>query len=372
MNNQLRHYISIERDFFQELEGEIKEKITEKLGNFIRSVELIRPSRFISEAMKWSGIGRRKLDREKLFRAYLLKAEYNLPTTKVLIESLRTNTSWRLLCGWGYSEKIPSEATFSRAFEEFSQVELPSAVHEEIVLENLHEELIGHGSIDSTAIKARERACRRKKRIVRTPHKRGRKSKAEKALLKAKQTAEIQTRRLALQPYRSLPENLADLPQGCDKCGKQNSKGDTEWWTGYKLHLDVSDSGIPLSAILTSASVHDSQVAIPLMQMTAERVRVLYDLADSAFDAPEIKSFSRSLGHVPIIDPNKRRGKERELEPASKIRYNVRSGVERANSEIKDNYGANHVRVKGHLKVLCHLMFGVITLTVKQIFNYFA
>ena len=53
-------------------------------------------------------------------------------------------------------------------------------------------------------------------------------------------------------------------------------------------------------------------------------------------------------------------------------RYHVRTGVERANSEMKDNYGANHVRVKGHLKVLCHLMFGVLVLTVKQIFNYFA
>ena len=175
-----------------------------------------------------------------------------------------------------------------------------------------------------------------------------------------------------MQPFRTLPENLADLPEGCDKCGKKNSKGDTEWWIGYKLHLDVSDSGIPLSAILTSASVHDSQVAIPLMQMTAERVKVLYDLADAAYDAPEIKMVSEMLGHVPIIDPNKRRGEEMELDPASQIRYHVRTGVERANSEMKDNYGANHVRVKGHLKVLCHLMFGVLVLTVKQIFNYFA
>ena len=65
-------------------------------------------------------------------------------------------------------------------------------------------------------------------------------------------------------------------------------------------------------------------------------------------------------------------GDEKELEPASQVRYHVRSGVERANSEMKDNYGANHVRVKGHLKVLCHLMFGVLVLTAKQIFNYFA
>ena len=59
-------------------------------------------------------------------------------------------------------------------------------------------------------------------------------------------------------------------------------------------------------------------------------------------------------------------------EPASQIRYHVRTGVERADSEVKDNYGANHVRIKDHLKVLCHLMFGVLVLTVKQIFNFFA
>ena len=41
-------------------------------------------------------------------------------------------------------------------------------------------------------------------------------------------------------------------------------------------------------------------------------------------------------------------------------------------SALLFNYGANHVRVKGHLKVLCHLMFGVLVLTAKQIFNYFA
>ena len=26
--------------------------------------------------------------------------------------------------------------------------------------------------------------------------------------------------------FRTLPENLEDLPEGCDKCGKKNSKGD--------------------------------------------------------------------------------------------------------------------------------------------------
>ncbi|NCB09187.1 MAG: transposase [Bacteroidia bacterium] len=371
MNNLLERYITIEQDFFQELKGEIGE-VSGKLVNFVRSLEVVRPARFIPSGMKWCGIGRKMLDREKVFRAFMLKAEYNLPTTKLLIENLKSNSSWRLLCGWEYSSRIPSEATFSRAFAEFAKSELPDAVHEAVIVENLHNELIGHGSMDSTAIAGREKPCRKNTPKKKIKKKRGRKSRAERETLKKAEETEIKTRRLALQPYRTLSENLADLPQGCDKSGKCNSKGDTDWWVGYKLHLDVSDGGIPLAAILTSASPHDSQVAIPLMQMASERVRCLYDVADSAYDAPEIKQVSKLLGHVPIIDPNKRRGEKIELEPASKKRFNVRSGVERANSEMKDNYGANQVRVKGHLKVFCHLMFGVIALTVKQIFNYFA
>ena len=84
-----------------------------------------------------------------------------------------------------------------------------------------------------------------------------------------------------------------------------------------------------MAAVLTSASLHDSQVAIPLMQKVSERATVLYDLADSAYDAEDIKNFSRKLGHIPIIDINKRRSDAIPLSPAEKCRYCERSGVER-------------------------------------------
>ena len=109
------------------------------------------------------------------------------------------------------------------------------------------------------------------------------------------------------QKTRSLTENLADLPRGCDFGRKAGSKGYFEIWVGYKLHLDVIDGDIPVSALLSSASVHDSQVAIPLAQMTAQRVCSLYDLMDCAYDAPAIREFSRALGHVPLIEPHPQR-----------------------------------------------------------------
>ena len=61
------------------------------------------------------------------------------------------------------------------------------------------------------------------------------------------------------------------MPTACDVGSKKNSKGYKETWIGYKLHLDVACGQIPVSCVLTSASVHDSQVAIPLMTMTPAR-----------------------------------------------------------------------------------------------------
>ena len=125
--------------------------------------------------------------------------------------------------------------------------------------------------------------------------------------------------------------------------------------------------------------MHDSYAALPLAQITAGRLVNLYDLMDSAYDAPEIAQKSRDLGHVPIIDANPRRGGKAEADAeararrlvghplAEDIRYNERSSAERVNGALKDNYGGRFVRVRGPAKVYCHLMFGVLALTVEQL-----
>jgi len=121
--------------------------------------------------------------------------------------------------------------------------------------------------------------------------------------------------------------------------------------------------------------------AIDTAFSSAARVTNLYDLMDSAYDAPEITEHSASLGHVPIIDVNPRRDaelKERLRTEAraqrmagyqypEQRRFRERSTVERFNSRLKEEFGARHVRVRGHAKVLCHLMFGVLALSVDQL-----
>ena len=132
--------------------------------------------------------------------------------------------------------------------------------------------------------------------------------------------------------------------------------------------MDTGDGDFPVSAVLTSASVHDSQVAIPLAQMTAQRVTSLYDLMDSAYDAPQIHAFSAQLGHGPIIDPNPRRGEKIPLAPAQAQRFKERSAAERVNRLLKERYGGRGVRVRGAAKVMCHLMFGLVALTATALF----
>ena len=127
------------------------------------------------------------------------------------------------------------------------------------------------------------------------------------------------------------------------------------------------DGDIRVSFVLSSASLHDSQAAIPLAQMNAERVTNLYDLADSAYDAKEIREMSERLGHVAIIDHNPRRGEKRPFAPAEAVRYGERSATERVNSHLKDADGGCHVRVRGAIKVASHLAFGIVVIAAEQL-----
>ena len=156
MNDLPKLYFTMERYLFPMLEEEIGE-LTAKMKEFLRIVELVKPSRFITNALRWSGLGRPMKDREKLLRAFFLKAVYDLSTTKGLIENLKTNPSLRRLCGWEYRGEVPSEATFSRAFGIFAQEKVCDAIHAAIIRETYTDKLVGHASLDSSAIIGREK-----------------------------------------------------------------------------------------------------------------------------------------------------------------------------------------------------------------------
>ena len=97
MNDLPKLSFTMESCLFPMPEEEIGE-LTAKMKEFLRIAELVKPSRFITSALRWSGLGRPMKDREKMLRAFFLKAVYDFPTTKGLIENLNTNPSLRRLC----------------------------------------------------------------------------------------------------------------------------------------------------------------------------------------------------------------------------------------------------------------------------------
>ena len=185
---------------------------------------------------------------------------------------------------------------------------------------------------------------------------------------------------------------LEELPRHCSLGVKKGSSEHQQCWRGYKLHLDVADGQITISGLLTAASLHDSQAAIPLATMTAQRVTSLYDLMDCAYDANHIRAHSRSLGHVPLIAirgceapipkqvqaslrryhkrrqaPTRYARRQPPFTPAQEHRFQERTMVERVYSRLKDEFGARMVRVRGAYKIMAHLMFGILALTVDQL-----
>jgi hypothetical protein len=373
-------WINRQRSLLPGLDEEL-DPLTAKLEHLIIILDTLGLEAFVAPPSR--GRGRPPDDRPAIARSFVAKAVLTIPTTSALIERLQIDRALRRICGWERRSEVPSEATFSRAFAAFAAQGLPERVHEQLVRRHLHDHIVGHISRDATEIVAREKPCRRSSDDPPPPappkRRRGRPRKHE--VLPPKPLTRIEQQRT-----QSLDEMRAGLPTQCDVGVKRNSKGFRETWIGYKLHLDTANGIVPVAAILTAASTHDSQVAIPLARTSEQRVVWLYDLMDSAYDAQPIIDDCLAAGRVPVIDRNTRRDTALKAEIAAErarrrlinipdprdLTYNERTTAERANARIKDEFGGRYLRVRGHLKAFCHLMFGVVALAADSIVRLFS
>ena len=335
--------------------------LTEQEKRLVSILEIVQVERHVPRIVtRYRYPGRKPLDRQALARAFVAKALYRHPTTIDLHRALQSAANLRRICGFGGSDTLPSEATFSRVFAAFAAGSLGNVVHDALVAEYLSHELVGHISRDSTAIVGREKPAKKVAKEPKPRRKRGRPAKGE-------QREAATLKRMDRQVDQTAEEAIGELPIVCDRGTKQNAKGYKTSWNGYKLHLDTNDIGLPISALVTSASLHDSQVAIPLIKLTSKKVTYLYDLMDAAYDAQRIEETSWEFGHVPIVDRNGRGKEVVPMAPHEAERYKIRSCAERANSRLKEDFGASNVMVKGHSKVTLHLMLGVVVLFADQL-----
>ena len=261
------------RDNWCRFQGELFPEIQDAVGpllkkyqGFVMVLEIACPENFIFRTSQRNG--RPLCDRVNLVRAFIAKAHWDIPTTRDLVERLKVDRRMRNLCGWVLPGKVPSESTFSQAFAEFAESNIPGQIHKAMIEEATKQSIIGHISRDSTAIHAREKPtpkCKSDQKPMK--HKRGRPRKDEVRPPKAKTRLERQA-----SGEMTLEQMLDELPKVCDRGAKVNAQGFRNGWIGYKFHIDATDAGLPVSCILSSASLHDSQVAISLSDMTAQRV----------------------------------------------------------------------------------------------------
>lgn len=153
---------NISKELFPRIE-EVLPPLLEKQRDLIAVLELIRIENYAGK-LNSTFFGRPPKNRIAIARAFIAKAVYNLPTTRLLIEQLKCNEALRRICGWEYRRDIPSESTFSRAFNEFAQSDLLSQIHEELIKNQMQDRLVGHISRDSSAIEGNEKPAPVKKK----------------------------------------------------------------------------------------------------------------------------------------------------------------------------------------------------------------
>lgn len=272
---------------------------------------------------------------------------------------LLSDSNLRQICGF---TKIPSESTFSRKINALLKLDDADKNQELVIKKFLGNKIILHICRDSTAIKSREKAINNKKDVNL--------DNIKKCGTDFVCPKENDIPRIKRQISQTPEEAISEIPKKCQWGGKTNSQGNKSYWKGYKLHLDVTDFGVPITAVVTGAAVHDSQLAIPMEKITQERVSFLYSLMDKGYDATEIRNFIREQGRIDVIDFKKKRNGEKPVfDEVKSERYKIRTTVERSNSNLKDWLLPDKLCLRKSEAIIYVIKIVVLVLTFQQLLS---
>jgi hypothetical protein len=121
--------------------------LTPKLIDVIRVFEFVNIERFVPSSQGL--VGRPAEYRSPIARAFVAKAVLDIPTTEALIDRLQSDLSLRRICGFQNVFDVPGAWTFSRAFAEFAELNLPDTAHNLFIRRELGNQIIGHSLANS-------------------------------------------------------------------------------------------------------------------------------------------------------------------------------------------------------------------------------
>ena len=264
-----------------------------------------------------------RINYSAMIHALVARIIERIPTIKDLVRRLKYDFIFRLDCGFLVSDRVPSEASFSRLISKLQEHDALQSANQAVLIRAFQEGFIEDDTlaIDATHVEARDQALPSKKKQETEPKKRGRKSKAElEQWLKEKQECEanqsIFEKNIESQLDASLHELLEQMPLDPQWGIKKNSEGKNVFWFGYKAHLGVgTTSQYIFQSLLSSGNLNDGKAAIPLLKGVKEKLpflKILYATMDAGYDVePIYKQVLRNGAHA-IIAYNKRRESEVE------------------------------------------------------------
>ena len=269
-----------------------------------------------------------------------------IPTIKDLRKRLKQSTEFSMNCGFTGSDRIPSEASYSRLIQKLQNSAVFQETQDELIRQAFQEGFIDATTVamDATHIEARDRKPEKKtvdadELPTEVPKKkRGRKSKAEREQwLKEQMELEANRPLFEKKVEEQLPYTFEELneqiPLAPEWGVKKNSEGKNVFWYGFKGHLLVDcKSQYILTALLSSGNINDGKLAIPLLKALAEHhpyLSVSYVLADAGYDLVPIYRQSQAIGARALIDYNRRNeqpveGKDKYFRPLCKEGHSYR------------------------------------------------
>ncbi|MGG6313677.1 transposase [Paenibacillus macerans] len=226
-----------------------------------------------------------------------------------LVRRLKSSEEFRVQCRFTGSNRIPSEASYSRLIHALQQNGLLEKLQDRLVLSAMEEGFVSgtHIAVDSSIVEAwdcqfsesasKRRAARRSPKqnegpaaeqlqldmaesqtqpVSEQPKKpvypRGRVSAEEKE----RRSKEREAYEASLGPFEKKVEDmlsytydelLAALPRQAARCDKKNSKGRLTSWYGFKANVLVdTDRQYILSGVFSSANPNDQRMAILLLK----------------------------------------------------------------------------------------------------------
>lgn len=264
-----------------------------------------------------------------------------------LVRRLTSSEEFRVQCRFTGSNRIPSEASYSRLIRVLEQTSMLEKLQDTLVLSAMEEGFVTgtHLAVDSSIVEAwdcqfsenasKRRAARRAKKPSDAPaaqqlqldiaepepqpvnerpkkpvYPPGRPSAEEKERRRKERKAYEES----LGPYEKkieemLPytydELLAALPRHAARCDKKNAKGRLTSYYGFKANVLVdTDHQYILSGVWSSANLNDQRMAVLLLKglhLKFPALKVKHVLGDKGYDSSAIYQLVHSLDAYPVI-----------------------------------------------------------------------